>query len=99
MSHISPLPLQTPKITPHLSQHDLGDILTLQHGKDLQARMVLGRSTEMACGGVLANVDYGDAPVNAGQVGDDIFEIGELHIGNQEQIRGGTWYREAQLIQ
>src|SRR5438105_13332346 len=61
--------------------------------------MVSSRSTEMACGVVLANVDHGNAPVDAGQVGDDVFEIGELHIGNQEQIRGGTWYSEAQLIQ
>src|SRR5439155_20833324 len=96
---VLPLPLQATEVTPHLSQDDFGDILALHHGKDLQARMVLSSSTETACGGVLTYVDHGDAPLDAGQVGDDVFQIGELHIGNDEQIRGGTWYCEAQLIE
>ena len=36
--------------------------------------MVMGSSTETAGGSVLTNVDHGDTPVDAGQVGDDVFE-------------------------
>src|SRR5262249_51953653 len=99
ISYPSALGLKTPEIAPHLPEDDLGDVLALQYREDLQPRLELGGGAKTVCGAVLTDVDEGDGALATGQVGGDVFQVGELHIGNQQQVRRGAWFAATQLIE
>src|SRR5262245_10900516 len=54
--------------------------------------MVLGGGAKTVCGVILTDVDHGNTTLDTGQIGGDVFQVGELHVGNQQQVGRGAGF-------